>query len=391
MKFKILLFISFVCSSIFGQVQTVTIGTQVWMTKILDVSTFRNGEIIPEAKTNIEWKRAAANHTPAWCYYDNDPKNGEIYGKLYNCYAVDDSRGIAPAGWHVPTVEEWKVMYDNIGSVKKMQMSPVYGPTKISYHESGGFIDQIGDWLPCSNCKNWNSEYRKKVPCHVCKDERGRRVNIGKYIPKTRTKYEEKGESLGWNGDNSSGFSALPVECRYTHGDFSQMKSDDVSSNNWWSASDLLYQSTAWGRGLNYSSSNLVRGWSSKGMGYSVRCVKDNEAGANGSGGKNGAGPGNSDGGEDGLGKGNGEARLRISNVNLPIYDIDYDVTIHLQLTINENGEVVAAKCIKSKTTCYDQRIINQVINEVMRQVKYKKENGAGLVYTFYSVKILAK
>ena len=119
--------------------------------------------------------------------------------------------------------------------------------------------------------------------------------------------------------------------------------------------------------------------------------------GSGGSDGKNGAGngpfsgPGNSDDGDGGLGKGNGESRLRISNANLPQYDIDYESNIHLQLTVNANGEVVAAKCIKSKTTCSDQRIINQVINEVMRQVKYKKENGAGLVYTFYTVKILAK
>ena len=119
--------------------------------------------------------------------------------------------------------------------------------------------------------------------------------------------------------------------------------------------------------------------------------------GSGGSGGKNGAGngpfsgPGNSDDGDGGLGKGNGESRLRISNASLPQYDIDFDSNIHLQLTVNANGEVVAAKCIKSKTTCSDQRIINQVVNEVMRQVKYKKENGAGLVYTFYTVKILAK
>jgi hypothetical protein len=119
--------------------------------------------------------------------------------------------------------------------------------------------------------------------------------------------------------------------------------------------------------------------------------------GSGGSGGKNGAGngpfsgPSNSDDGDGGLGKVNGESRLRISNANLPQYDIDYESNIHLQLTVNANGEVVAAKSIKSKTTCSDQRIINQVINEVMRQVKYKKENGAGLVYTFYTVKILAK
>ena len=386
MKFKILLFISFVCSSIFGQVQTVTIGTQVWMTKNLDVSTFRNGEIIPEAKTTDEWQAANTNHTPAWCYYDNDPKNGEIYGKLYNCYAVDDSRGLAPAGWHVPTVEEWKVMYDNIGSIKKMQMSPVYGPTKIKYYEEGGYFDE--NWVACSNCKNWNSEYRKKVPCHVCKDERGRLVQ-GKYIPKTRTKYEEKGESLGWNGDNSSGFSALPGGERGSSANFQYIG----KNAEWWSASfwnGTTAFSYYWLLSDEYSQSDWL---GNKENGRSVRCVKDNEAGANGSGGKNGAGNGtfSGSGNEDGgLGKGNGEARLRINNVQLPQYDSDYDVTIHLQLTVNANGEVVAAKSIKSKTTCTDQLIINQVINEVMKQVKYKKEIGAGLVNILYTVKIIA-
>ena len=63
------------------QAQTVTIGKQVWMTKNLDVSTFRNGDPIPEAKTDEAWKAAGENKQPAWCYYDNDPKNGTKYGK----------------------------------------------------------------------------------------------------------------------------------------------------------------------------------------------------------------------------------------------------------------------------------------------------------------------
>ena len=393
MKITILLFISFLCISIFGQIQTVTIGTQVWMTKNLDVSTFRNGEIIPEAKTEDEWNAAGGNHTPAWCYYNNDPKNGEIYGKLYNCYAVDDSRGLAPAGWHVPTIEEWKlIMYDNsellcktiIDSIKKMKMSPVYGPSTIEYEESGGYFDY--NWVPCSSCKNWNSEYRKKVACHVCKDERGKNVQ-GNYIPKTRKKYEARGESRGWNGNNSSGFSALPG---------GQREDNEATFRGigeraqWWSASSLEeslapFYSYFW----KLNDENCSSSWDMKMRGFSVRCVKDNEAVANGSAGKNGAGPGNSDGDDGGLGKVNGEIRLRISNVSLPQYDSDYDVTIHLQLTVNANGEVVAAKCIESKTTCTDQLIINQVINEVMKQVKYTKEIGAGLVYTFYTVKII--
>ena len=95
--------------------QTVTIGTQVWMTKNLDVSTFSNGDPIPEAKTNEAWEAAGENKQPAWCYYDNDPANGAKYGKLYNWYAVNDPRGLAPAGYHIPTDPEWTVLTDYLG------------------------------------------------------------------------------------------------------------------------------------------------------------------------------------------------------------------------------------------------------------------------------------
>jgi len=90
-------------------------GTQVWMTKNLDVATFRNGDPIPQAKTNEEWEKAGKNQQPAWCYYDNDPANGAKYGKLYNWYAVNDPRGLAPEGWHIPSDNEWTVLTDYLG------------------------------------------------------------------------------------------------------------------------------------------------------------------------------------------------------------------------------------------------------------------------------------
>jgi len=95
--------------------QTVTIGTQVWMTKNLNVSTFRNGDPIPQAKTNEEWEKAGENKEPAWCYYENDPANGAKYGKLYNWYAVSDSRGLAPVGYHIPSDAEWEKLVDYLG------------------------------------------------------------------------------------------------------------------------------------------------------------------------------------------------------------------------------------------------------------------------------------
>jgi uncharacterized protein (TIGR02145 family) len=95
--------------------QEIKIGPQIWATKNLDVITFRNGDTIPEAKTNEEWKKAGEEGKPAWCYYDNDPENGKKYGKLYNWYAVNDPRGLAPKGWHVPSDAEWIVLIDYLG------------------------------------------------------------------------------------------------------------------------------------------------------------------------------------------------------------------------------------------------------------------------------------
>ena len=99
--------------------QTVTIGAQVWMTKNLNVSTFRNGDPIPQAKTDDEWLKAGLNKQPAWCYYNNNPANGAKYGKLYNWYAVSDSRGLAPVGYHIPSDAEWTILTDYLGGEEK--------------------------------------------------------------------------------------------------------------------------------------------------------------------------------------------------------------------------------------------------------------------------------
>lgn len=85
----------------------VKIGKQVWMAKNLNLERYSNGELIPEAKTAEEWKIASEKGLPVWCYYEFNRKNGKKYGRLYNWYAVSDSRGLAPDGWHIPDVSEW--------------------------------------------------------------------------------------------------------------------------------------------------------------------------------------------------------------------------------------------------------------------------------------------
>jgi len=121
--------------------QTVTIGTQDWSTKNLDVSTFRNGDVIPEARSKEEWEAANASKQPAWCYYENDPINGLEFGKLYNWYAVSDPRGLAPVGWHVPTTLEWYELMNFLGDEnevgKKLKVKSSWKPLEPTTTSTG--------------------------------------------------------------------------------------------------------------------------------------------------------------------------------------------------------------------------------------------------------------
>jgi uncharacterized protein (TIGR02145 family) len=94
--------------------KTVKYGVQVWIGSNLNVTHFRNGDIIPEAKTEAEWIKAGKAGSPAWCNYDNDPENGKKYGKLYNWYAIGDKRGLVPEGWHVSANADWKTLIKNL-------------------------------------------------------------------------------------------------------------------------------------------------------------------------------------------------------------------------------------------------------------------------------------
>lgn len=92
--------------------QTVTIGTQVWMEENLKVTHYRNGDSIPNVTDGAAWSTLT---TGAYCEYNTDSANVPTYGRLYNWYAVADSRNIAPVGWHVATDSEWQTLSDSLG------------------------------------------------------------------------------------------------------------------------------------------------------------------------------------------------------------------------------------------------------------------------------------
>ena len=93
--------------------ETIQIGYQIWMAENLNVYHYRDGSIIPNISSVEDWTNTTSG---ARCFYDNSASSEEVYGGLYNWYAVDDSRNLAPEGWHVPTSEEWYIMIDFLNS-----------------------------------------------------------------------------------------------------------------------------------------------------------------------------------------------------------------------------------------------------------------------------------
>ena len=187
----------------------VTIGTQVWTGCNLDVTTYRNGDPIPEVTDQATWESLT---TGAWCYYDNDPLNNE-YGKLYNWYAVNDPRGLAPVGYHVPTDAEWTTLSTFLGGEAV----------------AGSKLKQTGfcHWL---------------TPNYAATDE--------------------------------TGFTAFGGGYRYDVTGFNNLKE---MGQFWSSTEYNITPETAWTRTLYYTSADIYRSFIFKIQGMSVRLIKDTE------------------------------------------------------------------------------------------------------------------
>ncbi len=113
--------------------KTVTIGEQIWMAENLNVSKFRNGDVIPEAKTLKEWQNYGNQGKPAFCHYNFDNTNSKLHGKLYNWYVINDPRGIAPEGWEIPSNDMWKLLVEKIGGFEKKANSNEFELFNIKY------------------------------------------------------------------------------------------------------------------------------------------------------------------------------------------------------------------------------------------------------------------
>lgn len=95
--------------------KTVKIGSQLWMAENLNVDRFQNGDLLFHAKTNEEWVEASKNKIPAYCYFENNERNSQRFGKLYNWWAIIDLRTLAPEGFKMPNEIEWRTLVDYCG------------------------------------------------------------------------------------------------------------------------------------------------------------------------------------------------------------------------------------------------------------------------------------
>jgi uncharacterized protein (TIGR02145 family) len=182
---------------------TVAIGRQIWLVENLKTTTYLNGDPILSNLRGSEW----TNSTSGAYHISSD-----IYGNLYNAYAVADERKVCPAGWHVPSVSEWDELINYLGGEEYAG-----GPMK----EAG-----TSHWLE---------------------------LNVG--------------------ATNESGFTALPAGI-YTGFSVNGNSICNVGYNAlWWSSSDNTGRCES--VYCEFSHTQCFIGGYDMNMGLSVRCIKD--------------------------------------------------------------------------------------------------------------------
>jgi uncharacterized protein (TIGR02145 family) len=161
---------------------TVVIGSQIWSKFNLDVTTYNDGTPIPQVSNPVEWSNLT---TGAWCYYNNDPANGVVYGKLYNWYAVagihdndptTPNKTLAPSGWRIPSNTDWTDLTDFLGarevagSNMKATGTSFWTAPNIATNESGftalpggdrrieGNFESIGTWTAWWSTTEYSSD-----------------------------------------------------------------------------------------------------------------------------------------------------------------------------------------------------------------------------------------
>jgi uncharacterized protein (TIGR02145 family) len=136
--------------------KTVKIGSQMWTAQSLDVSTFQNGDPIPLAKNDAEWVAAGKAGRPMSRYLSDSKENGRLYGRIYNWFAVNDPRGLAPYGFHIPDKGEWESLISRMGDPSTAAAKL---KSKTGWKEKSGTDDYGFNALPGGNAASWGGFY----------------------------------------------------------------------------------------------------------------------------------------------------------------------------------------------------------------------------------------
>ena len=198
--------------------KTIKIGGQWWMQENLEVKKYNDSTSVVPASTDADW---SGNIIGAWCQYNstNPPP-----GLLYNWFAVNNPKKLAPAGWHIPTDADWKRLEQNLGM------------TEADANKLGWRGGDEGNQIRIESPKVWKS-------------------------------YD------GVWSTNESGFTALAGGCRLFNGTWS-IPNDLGSAAFWWSSTEQS-SGESYYRYLDYKNTGVFRSHALKNYGFSVRCVKD--------------------------------------------------------------------------------------------------------------------
>jgi uncharacterized protein (TIGR02145 family) len=222
----------------------ITIDKQVWMTNNLNVNKFRNGDIIKQVKSKKDWQKAKKNKEPAWCYYDNDSINGDKYGKIYNFYAVNDKRELAPKGWHIASKNEFWELRRN-----------------TQEDDLEGYKKEIEKY------ENEIEEYGVEVSAEDLADlKESLKQNIRKKDA-TISMFSKDAKIEGKRGTDLFGFNAMPGGYRDKYGNFK-----DLGKKANWKCATKNTREKTWGAYISVSYSDRYNAMKA---GCYVRCIKN--------------------------------------------------------------------------------------------------------------------
>ncbi len=230
---------------------TVIIGDQEWMAENLRVSKYNNGDAIPTDLSDDDWENTTNG---AYAIYDHNHEDAdginspeemvEAYGKLYNWFAVDDSRGLCPEGWSVPSHDDWTELEQYICNA----LGNSDCDTQFPYDNTTLGWRGTNEGSALKSCRQVGS------PLDGC----------------------DTSEHPRWDSNNTHhgfdefGFSALPGGFRWSFGSFGNVG----NNGEWWGATERS-GTLAWNRRMGSSYGYVIRSNILKSYGFSVRCRRD--------------------------------------------------------------------------------------------------------------------